>query len=304
MMSPSIQLQPLKIHYRLTDSWQRPEFMGSRLRGMFGHSLRQQVCTEHLPNCGLCPKLKRCAYPQVFESLPNGTQRMPPAFVLKPPPMGEQQLHAGDLITFGQILFAPAIPWLTDTLLAWECAHFEENTAGIELKNIELTDLNNKVLQEWQPGHPMPTALPQQTHIPIHESNHVTIELITPLRLREKGKDIKPNQLKAHHIVMSAMRRLRLIAPSVADNSLLAKLPAPVMHSWAQSLQMDADIRWVDLQRWSNRQQKEVPISGITGIITLRGNLQPYLPALHLLPLIGLGKHCNFGLGQVRIIAN
>ena len=305
MQTPHSQVQLLRLHYQLETDWQQPAFMGSRLRGMFGHSLRQQVCTQPGTACQSCPKIQQCAYPQVFEALPQGTQQMPPAFVLQPPPMGEHRLAAGDSITFTQVLFQPALPWLSSVLLAWQNATFEHSQSGIRLQRAEFTDLNGTTLSTWQPGQPIPAPSPVDLNLPEPGTqNRITLQFITPLRLREQGHDIRPKNLQARHLVMAAIRRLKLLAPSLAAQLPMADLSPTILQSWAQSLQLEGDLHWYELQRWSNRQKKEVPISGIIGTATLSGNLQPFLPALGLLPITGLGKHGNHGLGQTHIVTD
>lgn len=302
MQQPHTQVQPIRLHYQLESDWQQPAFMGSRLRGMFGHSLRDQVCTQPEIACQHCTKIQSCAYPQVFEALTQGTRQMPPAFVLHPPAMGKHPRVAGDRISFTQILFQPALPWLTNVLLAWQHARFEQSQSAIRLQRVEFTDLNGTPLSSWQPGQPIPTIKPLNLSLPAtNAQNSITLQLTTPLRLREKGKDIRPSALQARHLVMGALRRLKLIAPNLAAQLPMADLSPAILQSWAQSLQLTSDLHWYELQRWSNRQKKEVPISGILGTATLTGNLQPFLPALSLLPTIGLGKHVNHGLGNIHI---
>jgi len=69
-----------------------PAFLGSTLRGAFGHALKQAVCMIDHRNCERCLLADRCPYPYLFETpvpagepLLRGQQNAPRPFVLEPP---------------------------------------------------------------------------------------------------------------------------------------------------------------------------------------------------------------------------
>jgi len=69
-----------------------PAFLGSTLRGAFGHALKEAVCTMSHRDCRNCLVSDRCIYPYLFETpapadLPQlrGQQQAPHPFILAPP---------------------------------------------------------------------------------------------------------------------------------------------------------------------------------------------------------------------------
>lgn len=67
-------------------------FLGSTLRGAFGHALKQAVCVMPHRDCDRCMVADRCIYPYLFETPPSpdvallrGQQRVPHPFLLSPP---------------------------------------------------------------------------------------------------------------------------------------------------------------------------------------------------------------------------
>lgn len=60
-------------------------------------------------------------------------------------------------------------------------------------------------------------------------------------------------------------------------------------------------LRWVDLERYSNKQQGKMKMGGVIGSITFRGPLAPYLPVLRVGEHIHAGKGTSFGFGKYRI---
>ena len=72
-----------------------PAFLGSTLRGAFGHALKQAVCVMPHRDCERCMVSERCIYPYLFETpspedIPQlrGQRQAPHPFILSPPPPG------------------------------------------------------------------------------------------------------------------------------------------------------------------------------------------------------------------------
>jgi CRISPR-associated endoribonuclease Cas6 len=68
-----------------------PQFLGSTLRGAFGHALKEAVCVVNHRDCGRCMLVERCIYPYIFETpappieLLRGQKGAPHPFILMPP---------------------------------------------------------------------------------------------------------------------------------------------------------------------------------------------------------------------------
>lgn len=68
-----------------------PRYLGSTLRGAFGHALKEAVCVVAHRNCERCMLAERCIYPYLFETPPppiellRGQKSAPHPFILMPP---------------------------------------------------------------------------------------------------------------------------------------------------------------------------------------------------------------------------
>ncbi len=69
-----------------------PRFLGSTLRGAFGHALKEAVCIMPHRNCERCLVADRCIFPYLFDTPPppnieqlRGQQKAPHPFILTPP---------------------------------------------------------------------------------------------------------------------------------------------------------------------------------------------------------------------------
>src|ERR1051325_9240730 len=68
-----------------------PRYLGSTLRGAFGHALKEAVCVVDHRNCERCMLAERCIHPYLFETpappieLLRGQKGAPHPFILMPP---------------------------------------------------------------------------------------------------------------------------------------------------------------------------------------------------------------------------
>jgi CRISPR-associated endoribonuclease Cas6 len=172
----SLELARYELRLRALESASLPAFLGSTLRGAFGHSLKQTVCVMPHRNCDRCMVADRCIYPYLFETptprdIPRlrGQGQAPRPFILSPPVPGtlpgrtaaaatsgcaaESQvvssldqrlnLRAGDELAFGLVLMGRAIEYLP--YLVYSVAEMSRRGLGAELARFELTEvlLNN-----------------------------------------------------------------------------------------------------------------------------------------------------------------
>src|SRR6185295_521555 len=87
-----LTLSRYELRLKARDACSLPAFLGSTLRGAFGHALKETVCVMPHRDCERCLVADRCIYPYLFETPPppdlallRGQQRAPHPFILSPP---------------------------------------------------------------------------------------------------------------------------------------------------------------------------------------------------------------------------
>ena len=87
-----IDLARFEVRLRALEPTSLPPFLGSTLRGSFGHALKDAVCVVDHRDCLRCALLDRCVYPYLFETpVPPGIQQLrgqdqaPVPFIIEPP---------------------------------------------------------------------------------------------------------------------------------------------------------------------------------------------------------------------------
>ena len=93
-----------RLDLRALETSDLPVFLGSTLRGAFGHALKEAVCVMEHRDCAHCLVAERCLYPYLFETPPppglsllSGQQQAPRPFVLAPPVIDLPAGAGGDL---------------------------------------------------------------------------------------------------------------------------------------------------------------------------------------------------------------
>ena len=88
----ALELSHYELKLRACQSASLPAFLGSTLRGAFGHALKEAVCVMDHRDCARCLVADRCIYPYLFETpVPDdvpqlrGQQQAPHPFILTPP---------------------------------------------------------------------------------------------------------------------------------------------------------------------------------------------------------------------------
>ncbi len=277
-----------------------PHFAGSRIRGAWGRALRQAACITRQPSCEGCALRSACAYGALFDpgapaqplhpSFQNGI----PAYLVQVPPLGAHQLQPGDEIGF------------TLRLLAGAQSHHQ-------LVEQVLRDTVNQHL--FKPGdctlktierHSLPVANTRADTTP--DTDHATpsaihIQWLTPLRLQHQGKPLfRPQDLSATALASATWRRYLQWCQLTRQAPAATQAP---LHAAAQQCTVDTQaLQWHDISRYSNTQQKHLPLGGLLGATLLTGPddaLKTLLPTLRLGEQLHIGKETVFGLGQYRV---
>jgi len=294
----------------LLDDALLPPFKGSTFRGVFGHALKKVVCAQRRRTCGECLLKDRCVYPLVFETpdaTPRGRPSPPHPFVIEPPKTRETLLKKGDAFEFALILFGFANDYLPYFVYAFETMgkngigrRTEGHRAGFRLEKLSE---NGRILyrvEDQAIAAPDPLELNLDTFetASTADPREVTVTLVTPLRIKHHNR--LSAQLSFPILVRAMLRRLHTLnhhfgnGPPDIDHATLIRQAEGV-----ETLR--SDIRWFDWKRYSNRQDQSMLMGGMTGEITYRGALTPYLPLLRFSEKVHLGKATTFGLGEIRI---
>jgi hypothetical protein len=132
------------------------------------------------------------------------------------------------------------------------------------------------------------------------EVQQVTLELLTPLRVKKYG-DYQASGERLEFVTLIDLLLGRLEALSLFHCGD-AWAPNTALREAARSVQVVAKhLTLQRLERYSNRHHQKLPLHGVIGTLSFAGNLAPFLPLLRLGTYLHIGAGTAFGLGHYRL---
>jgi hypothetical protein len=317
-----------------------PPFLGSTLRGAFGHALKAIACSMPHGDCSRCLLIERCLYPRLFETsagdsstsaLLKGRQDAPRPFIFIPPqPAGDNSfLRARDdllrtrvrvkveePVVFGLSLFGDAIQEVSYVVYAISlmAQHgFGAARAPFALERVFALDAQGerKLIYESR-----------SNRIELQESCYTTLGALVQGRLDQLLSQnlatsqeltlrfMTPTRLRIKGQLLETPSFAQLITTLSLRLSLLAQTLCvrPLVYDHRSMIEMAqrvktrmSTLRLMALDRFSNRRRGKLELDGFMGEITFDPPLHELLPMLVAGEFLHIGSGTAFGLGRYRI---
>jgi len=306
--------------YRLTISagprgLSLPPYKGAVFRGGFGSVFRRVACALREYDCHGCRLREKCPYAYIFETSPPADAEalrnyasIPRPFIIEPPSTTKREFAPGEKMEFHLLLIGRAIEFLPYFIVVFRemgeagLGHgrrpfvLEEVTAlGLKREEQLYTRLTNTVrsVDLHYTGAEVVARHPSQ-------ADAIRVLFETPVNLKDGGKSAARPDF--HVFFRQAMRRISSLAyfhhgrPLEADYAGLAERSRQVELVENHTLAMN-------IERFSRRQGRRIPMGGLLGSVTYRGHLEEFIPWLALGEEVHVGKNTVFGLGKYRMHA-
>ncbi|MEO0128386.1 MAG: CRISPR system precrRNA processing endoribonuclease RAMP protein Cas6 [candidate division WOR-3 bacterium] len=297
------------IKYRIIDTLTLPPYKGSTIRGAFGNIFRKVVCPFKNKECNECLVSTKCVYTYVFETpVPEGAKIMrkyehaPHPFIIEPPLDNKTVYERDEALTFELILISKAIDYLPYFIYAFEM--IGEKGIGRERKKIKLTsiaqkkgllyDADTKLLKQKVISQKIDFSVPKQ------KIKTIKIEFQTPTRIVYQGIILRNPEF--YKIIPNLLRRLFLISYFHCDSLLDINFNALLEKAKAIKTNLEY-FEYKQLERFSSRQNKKIPMDGFVGTVIYEGDLTPFYPYLKAGEVLHIGKGTAFGMGKYRMLA-
>lgn len=150
-------------------------------------------------------------------------------------------------------------------------------------------------------------------------TDRITLHFKTPLRLtqdyRETGgeRNLTHDLPPFHTLVQRLDGRLHDLTTYYATfqiakathnfNSAGAEEWPRLDNEKARQVAAEGEVVWLDLERYSSRQERRLPMGGLRGRVTYRGELGPFLPLIVWGRFTHVGKYAVMGNGGYEIEA-
>lgn len=256
-----------------------PYFIGSMVRGAFGHALKRVTCVNHIYVCDGCVEAKNCLYYDFFEK-----KNIPHSYRL------DTSLGNNDL-NFGIYLFQNACEQLPYILSSIEKA-LVENGLGKErtLHPSFIMSVNGQTVYEKSTFTNRLDMKPYHFNAEGYITN-IKIKFLTPLRIK-KSSTLEYDNIKPEDILRSIYQRKKWILEEVETYKL------PYQPSYSTFIKA---LDYKPLYRRSDRQNKAIVMDGVLGEMIILGIDKRSYDLFRLGEIIGVGKQTVFGLGKIKI---
>jgi hypothetical protein len=132
-------------------------------------------------------------------------------------------------------------------------------------------------------------------------SGQVALRFLTPTRLVESGRLVKPHTLRFKPLLQRLLDRLESLSRDFSDTKLNIDFSGLVAASEGVRV-VDNRLWWEELRSYSTRRRAESPTSGLLGTVILEADdWLPFMPYLIWGQFTHVGKDATKGNGEYRI---
>ena len=271
-----------------------PAYKGSTFHGGFGHALNS-----------IAP-----AFSQLFHN-PAGKPDLPKPYILIPPLDQRQEYPEGETLQFELILYGSAIQHLPICFAAFDAlgqqlgiGHSQEDKRGHY--RIDQVDYLNAagafeplyINGHWRMAQTAVTGEEITRHYTPKQTERITLNLITRLRLKEHGHLVRTTP-SFRLLLDRLMGRLHTLSSLYHEEALLDREARNRLRAIAETVEIEqADTHWDDWSRYSGRTKEWMKFGGLLGQVTYRGDISPFIPYLALGEWVHVGGKTSFGLGK------
>jgi hypothetical protein len=286
-----------------------PGYLGSTLRGAFGHAFRRVACAAGTG--GDCLSPEACPYHLVFETSPppdapalRSLDDLPRPFVIAPPRSELRAYPAGSSVSFDLTLIGRArdfFPWFV--LALNEVTSIGRRRQPVVLKRLEV-------------NHPLsgPGACVYSDADRLVRTHNgsisladclgpapakATLRFLTWTRLKHDGMWARRPEF--HILFRRLLGRLSSLAAFHCGARLDLDFAGLIEEAKRVRLAEDR-TRWDSWSRYSSRQRRSMDLGGLIGAAVYEGDLEPFWPFLLFGQWTHVGKNATFGLGRYELV--
>jgi hypothetical protein len=266
----------IKIDVKIDNETKRPPFfVGSMLRGALGMSLKRVVCINPSYKCEGCFAAKECLYHKFYEEK-NVFHAYRLGITVKP-----------ENFDFSLYLFeeeTKSLPYMLSAIKKM----VEEQGFGKEQQTFRLKEIvaNGQIVYDGRTFLSLEHIVPQRLKIERY-TPAVELEFTMPLRIKESNVFAREGvQL---HTLIGNIRSRYMQLKGEPRSRMQERVEGDITHQ---------SLRFVEMQRYSNRQKTGMRMGGLKGKMIIENLDENSYRYLKIGEIIGAGKQTVFGLGS------
>lgn len=297
-MFSHINILTLRATFEAKDQGRLPPYLGSTIRGVLGHCIRDFVCPHPEVKCHRCDISSDCAYAQNF-STPGHVAGAVNPFVIRSLTRDKIDWFPGDLCQFDITL----IGYSSEQAGLFVDAFQEMQSRGwgarrLPFKLIQVTNpVRNTLI--WNEGklwlrncQPTPLVCEQRRARAASVRFESPVRILVSRQLREA--------LSFADLVESITRRIALLSHAFTGHKL--EWDEETMLADARKIKTVAqNWRTVNFSRYSMNRTNKLKLDAIEGWARYEGDLTPFTPILAAGEQLHVGKNPTIGFGHFQV---
>lgn len=275
-----LQWLTLRFHLQLQAPLELPRVPGLLVHSVIGMALQQTA-------------------PDVFQQLFAGSDELGRQYALYVPLQESGRIKAGEVWSFEMSLFNHQLAHagaLIEALLHIQQAGLGKQRAPFRLTGFAALDSVGNEQSELTLARALTFA---DMGGAVGEGN-LGVQLLTPLRLKQRG-DILRQPPEMAQLLQRLIGRVSGLLGQPAE-LLLPEYYQQLQHAARECRLLQADIRWLDAERYSARQQRAMVLGGLYGRLDYSQPDSLLWPWLRLMQHLQLGNKTTFGFGKIGIV--
>lgn len=296
-MSYHLKIVKLLITFEAQEKGELPSFLGSTIRGILGHAMRNAVCIVPDIPCHQCGFSSNCDYTTFFNTAGNIAGSVKP-YVIHVPTRNKTIWEPGDLLTFELTIFGrPTLAteyYLNGILMMGE---YGWGARRLKFSPIQIVNAINKSLI-WSGGECwLNNFQPYLLDIEGRESSEILLRFNSPTRVVEKQK--LQERLTFDQIIRSIMNRVSLL--SHAYENVLIEWDEELIEKAKEIQTVEENWQFVQFERYSMTRKGKLELPSIEGNVRFRGDITPFTSLLEWGEIVQIGKNTTHGFGNYSL---
>lgn len=229
----------------------------------------------------------------------------PHPYIIIPPLSRKRFFKPEDLLSFDIVLVGNVheyLPYFVYAFIEMGRIGIEKHKGKFDVVSVEPLNLDgtevevfNSVDQILRPAQNRIDIQTLTLDLPLSPSPLLALSFETPVRIKTLKRLV--HDLPFNLLISRLAERVFLLAHLFCEADL-EDLDSFV-HDSEEIHTVNNNLRWVDLERYSNRQKTKMKLGGWVGDITYRGDFRKYLPLLKIGEYIHVGKAPPLAWGNI-----